>query len=204
MPTKKPSNAKPSTLESAAKSARSAYVALLRGVNVGGTRKVPMADLRALAKRLGYRDVKTYIQSGNVVFTSDADREAIVTSLEAAIEKKFGFFVDVVVRSSADLRRYLAAQPFPDALAERPKMLVLGFAKKPVPNGAPEAIASYAKAGERIASLGDAIVIDYRDGIGNSKLSPAVLDRAVGSVVTGRNWHSVLALTELVEGLPRE
>ncbi len=173
-------------------------VALLRGINVGGNRKVPMAQLRVLAQRLGWAQVATYIQSGSVVFTADGDAAAAEQQLEAAIELHFGFAVPVIVRSANEWQRAAASCPFADAAAQRPALVHLGFSKQPPRAGAAQALAPYCRAGERVVLQQGAIWIDYQGGVARSKLTPVVLDRAIGSTVTLRNVKSVRAITELV------
>jgi uncharacterized protein (DUF1697 family) len=173
-------------------------LAFLRGINVGGNKLIPMAELRALASGLGFGDVETFIQSGNLIFTTTLATAAVEAALERAIAKKFGFTVDVVARTGAQWRRYAGGLPFADAAAERPHLLHLGLAKAAVRAGAAEALGPYAKAGERVHTEDDCLWIDYASGVARSKLSPTVLDRAVGSTVTARNWRTVQKLTELV------
>jgi uncharacterized protein (DUF1697 family) len=173
-------------------------LAFLRGINVGGNKQIPMAELRALASGLGFGDVATFIQSGNLIFTTTLAPAAVEVALERAIAKKFGFTVEVVARTAEQWRRYAAASPFADAATERPHLLHLGLAKAPVRTGTQEALGPYAKAGERVHAGDDCLWIDYASGAARSKLSPAVLDRAVGSTVTARNWRTVQKLAELV------
>lgn len=180
------------------KAADGPFVALLRGINVGGKRKVPMADLRALAAELGFGDVATYVQSGNLVFAGRGAAAAHERVLEAAIEARFGFPVPVVVRSAAAWRAYVPPAPFSAAAAERPNLLHLLLAKGPLPAGAAAALAPYAVAGERLAIVGDALWADFAGGVARSKLTPAVFDRVVGSTVTARNWNTVQAITALL------
>jgi uncharacterized protein (DUF1697 family) len=174
-------------------------IALLRGINVGGNKLVPMAALRELAGTLGWRDVATFIQSGNVVFTADDSAAAAEAALEATMARRFGFSVEVIARTRAAWLRHAAGTPFPDAEAARPQRLLLGLSKKKPRPDAIEALRRYATAGERIALAadGDGLWIDYNQGIGTSKLTPAVLDRAVGSTVTARNWRTVQKLAAL-------
>ena len=182
--------------------AQTRMVALLRGINVGGHRKVPMAELRALAQQAGLGDVETYIQSGNVVFTSAKAPEAVATTLEAAIEKKFGFFVDVVVRTQAQWAKYAAGSPYPQAAAERPNLLHLALSRKPPVKGAAEALQARCTGGETLTLVGDALWVDFAGGVARSKLTPAALDKALGSTVTARNWKTVQQLAVLLAGAP--
>ncbi|WP_428266034.1 DUF1697 domain-containing protein [Haliangium sp.] len=178
-------------------------IALLRGINVGGHKKVPMAELRALATDLGFADVATYIQSGNLVFSTDLAPESAESALEAAIADHFGFSADVVVRTGAQWRRYASGSPFPDAERERPKLLHLGLPKRAAAPTAAETLLRYAAPNERIEVEADALWIDFASGAARSKLSPAVLNRALGSPVTMRNWRTVHKLVELLDALER-
>ncbi len=179
-------------------------IALLRGINVSGRNRVPMADLRALCDRLGYGDVRTYVNSGNVVFTTAGDgpspTAAVEARLEAGIVDTFGLEIPVVVRTATQWPDYLAANPFPEASAADPHLVLLGLSKAPPVAGAVEALRARATAGERIDAVGDGIWFHYAAGVGGSKLSPAVIDRAVGSPLTARNWNTVRRLAEIAEG----
>ncbi len=178
------------------------HVALLRGVNVGGNKRVPMADLREVCEELRWVRIATYIQSGNVVFAAKGRASALEAALEAAIEERFGFGVPVIVRPAAWWLREAAGSPFVDAENARANLLHLGVAKGKPASGAAKALAPYCTRGERVVIRGDAIWIDYRDGVARSKLLPAVVDRAVGSVVTMRNWKSVGAIAQLLRSGP--
>src|SRR6478609_9500477 len=104
------------------------YAALLRGINVGGNKKVPMAELRTLLQRLGHGGVGTYLQSGNAVFSSDrGDEESLAAELADAVEKHFGFTVDVLVRDHAYLRAVREACPFPAAELQAKQLHVTYF-----------------------------------------------------------------------------
>lgn len=181
--------------------AKPVQLALLRGINVGGNKKVPMEELRSLAEAAGYANVKTYINSGNLMFRAADPREELEATLEQAIAKKFGFTVDVVVRSLDEWEQYAKKSGFPDAEKARPNLLHLAVAKAPIAKGAAEALERVAKDGERVKALKDALWLDYADGVGRSKLSPAVLDKHAGSPVTARNWNTVLKLAELMRAL---
>jgi uncharacterized protein (DUF1697 family) len=175
-------------------------IALLRGINILGNKRVPMAELRKLAEGLGWQQVATYIASGNVLFAGRQTAAAAERALEQAITRRFGFEVSVVVRTAAQWRVLAAGSPFRDAEAERPNALLVGCSKLPPARGAAAALREYAKGGERIAIEGGAVWIDFRSGIARSKVTPAVLDRLVGSPVTMRNWRTVLAIAELLSG----
>lgn len=174
------------------------FVALLRGINVGGTRKVPMAGLRALAEELGWRDVATYIQSGNLVFTAAGKAPALEVRLEQALAKHFGFEVPTLVRSAREWEALVAANPLPEQAEADPAHLLLGLAKAKPRKEALAELRARAQGKERVELVGGALWLHYADGVARSKLSPAVLDRCVGSPVTARNWRTVLELANLL------
>jgi uncharacterized protein (DUF1697 family) len=174
-------------------------VALLRAINVGGNRSVPMAELKALATKLGLKDPANYIQSGNLVFDAGSLKPAEVElKLEKAIAKKFGFDVPVIVRTATEWKKYSSAKPFPDVIKIRAKMVHLGLSKEPCPKGVEKTLVERALAGERIKIAGDAIWVDFNQGAGVSKLTPAWFDKCVGSSVTMRNWNTVQKLAEML------
>ena len=176
-------------------------VALLRGVNVGGHRKVPMADLRAVAGSIGFREAATFIQSGNLVFGFDLGEEAAAARLEEALESRFGFPVDVVVRTAERWRRHAAANPFGAEAEREPDRVVLLVPRRSPAAGSAAALAARAGAGERVEGAGDALWVHYPGGIARSKLAPALIDRVVGSPTTARNWRTVAALRDLLDAL---
>ncbi|HEX6810636.1 MAG TPA: DUF1697 domain-containing protein [Planctomycetota bacterium] len=173
-------------------------IALLRGINVGGNKKVPMVELRELAAELGWQQVETWIQSGNVVFAAAGRPAALEKDLEQAIERHFGFQVPVVVRTSEAWSDCAASKVFAAAKAERPAAVHLGFAKQRCAAGAAKALQPYCTQGERVEIDGDAVWIDFKAGVARSKVTSAVLDRVIGSTVTLRNWKTVLELAALV------
>jgi uncharacterized protein (DUF1697 family) len=172
-------------------------VALLRGINVGKGRSLPMAELRPLCADLGWTDVATYIQSGNVVFTAEGRPAEMETALEQAIERRFGMKVPVVIRTARQWAAYPAKNPFPEAAHERPKALLLLVAKKVPAAGAEKALQARAADGERVGRAGDGLWIDYPDHIARSKLSPLLIDKLVESPAT--NYLTVMKLKEMLE-----
>lgn len=174
------------------------FVALLRGINVGGRAKVPMAELRALCGRLGWAGAQTYIQSGNVVFEAEGEAAALEAALEEALGAKFGFTPAVMVRSAAQWQGSAAANPFPEAAAETPNLVLMGLTKLPVAAEADTALEARAAHGERVALAGGALWFHYRAGVGASKLTPALIDRLAGSPLTARNWRTVQKIGEML------
>ncbi len=160
------------------------YIALLRAVNVGGTGKLPMADLRALCEKAGFRDVRTYIASGNVVFTSDLTAPKALVTLESALAKRLGIATQVLIRTADELEAVMAANPFPEA---EPNRLIVVFLSKEEPLSAIKGWKI--PGGERIALVGRELFVHYPDGMGQSKLKVPFADQG-----TGRNLNTVRAL----------
>ena len=174
-------------------------VALLRGINVGGSRKVSMADLRAVAIASGFTQVETYINSGNLVFDSgNKVAPKVGIHLEGAIQKHFGFPVDVVVRTQKEWRAYPSQNPFSKAGKDRPHLLMIGLSKQPLDANTAERLRERATKNERVEVVGDAILVDFGDGVGRSKLTPAWFEKSAGSPVTIRNWKTVLKLQDML------
>ncbi|MBJ3809598.1 DUF1697 domain-containing protein [Streptomyces flavofungini] len=177
------------------------YAALLRGINVGGSRKVPMARLRPLLEGLGHSGVRTYLQSGNAVFTADhGDEESLAAELSAALAVEFGFTVDVLVRDADYLRAVADGCPFPAAALEGKQLHVTYFS-------APVDAARYADIDQAAFlpeefRLGDRALYLYApDGLGRSKLGEALARPALtkGLIATSRNWNTVSKLVELTD-----
>ena len=163
-----------------------AYVALLRAVNVGGTGRLPMSDLRVMAEEAGFAKVRTYIASGNLVFESDAGERAVKAALETALEAYAGKPVGVVVRTGAEMAAVAAANPFPDAPANR---TVAIFLDAPPPSGFLADVSG--RQSEEIAAGLREIYVHYPDGQGDSKLKiPAA------RAGTARNLNTVVKLAE--------
>lgn len=174
------------------------FVALLRGINVGGNRKVPMVDLRQLCEKAGCTQVSTYIQSGNVVFSAPGTASAVESKLEKAVLARFGFAVDVLVRSKADWIAYEAKNPFAEMPLSDARLVHLLLSKAAPKPDAVLTLRPRAAPGERIEAADDVLWIFYARGAGTTKLTPALLDRAVGSPVTARNWRTVQEITKLL------
>ena len=173
-------------------------VALLRAVNVGG-RKVAMAELKALAGEMGLGDPRTLLQSGNLVFRADEGTDAALEArLEAAIAERLGVRTDVHVRSAAALGEIVALNPFPEEAARDPGHLVVLFLKRAAEAKAVEALQAAIRGSEVIRAVGRELYAVYPDGIGESKLTNAVIERHIGGLGTGRNWNTVLKLAGAV------
>jgi uncharacterized protein (DUF1697 family) len=176
------------------------FVALLRGINVGSARKVPMVALRELCVKRGFSRPETYIQSGNLIVDVDAGADELRVLLEQMIKVRFGFAIDVVVRSASAWEKYIAANPFAGEADVLPNRLHLYLSRDRLASGAAKILEQKARAGERIRAAGAALWIDYgASGVGGSKLTPALIDKACGSPATGRNWNSVLKIQTMIE-----
>jgi uncharacterized protein (DUF1697 family) len=175
----------------ARRSGPSVYVALLRGVNVGGSGRVPMKELRELFESLGFEDVRTLIQSGNVIF-----RAAVKPSpsmLEAAVAERFQITSPVVLRTSSELAEILQNDPFGDA--DRASLHV-GFMVAPLTPTELARLDVERFAPERIAASRSELYFHLPGGMGNSKLASYV-NRRLGGSMTIRNWNTVTTLAEL-------
>jgi len=172
------------------------YIVLLRAVNVGG-RKVEMKRLREACEAAGFAGARTFIQSGNIVLKSAKSAAGVEDAIEALVKEEFGFEAPAIVRSAKAFADILTHNPFPDAES---KFLHLGLTKRPPNADAVEKLEPRAVTGERMTLAGGALWIDFgTNGVGNSKLMPNILDKAVGSTLTARNWNScqkILAMAE--------
>ncbi len=175
------------------------FIALLRGINVGGRNKLPMAELRETCAALGWTGVRTYIQSGNIVFEASGRTAVLEEALEKAIAARFGFQPAVMVRSAAQATQLAEANPFRKESAKEPHWVLIGLAKQALKAAAAEAIEAKGRAGERVAEAGGALWFHYPAGVGTSKLTPALIDRAAGSPVTARNWRTLTTLIAMLE-----
>jgi uncharacterized protein (DUF1697 family) len=168
-------------------------IVLLRGINVNG-RSLPMKELREAAQAGGFPDCTTYIQSGNLILTAKGDEAEVEAAIESLIEKTFGMKVVAIARAAAHLAQIAATNPFPD---DPPNRVMLGLTKHPLRDQAAEALAERATHGERIAAAGGGLWINFVEGVADSKVTPAAMDKAAGSTLTARNWNTVQKLIAL-------
>ncbi len=171
-------------------------VALLRGINVAGQKRVPMAELRELVAALGYAGAVTYIQSGNLVFDTDDDEQSIVLSLEQAIADRFGFSVPVVVRSAAELIAVARAHPLAGPGTD-PRRLLVAFLDRPPGIDLGEVLDAEAYRPDAFTLIGRHLYLHYPNGSGRSKLTNALFEQALGVRSTTRNWTTVTRLARL-------
>jgi uncharacterized protein (DUF1697 family) len=167
------------------------FVALLRAVNVGGTRVLPMSDLRRVCGQIGFQNVATYIQSGNVVFTCGMTADTAKRRLEAALHKMLGRPAQALLRTNKEIAAILERNPFKDA---PPNRLVVLFLESAPPSRALRGLVTPGR--ERVKLSGREIFIHYPDGMGQSKLKLPFVDQA-----TARNLNTVRRLREISAAL---
>jgi uncharacterized protein (DUF1697 family) len=173
------------------------FIALLRAINVGGTGKLPMKDLKAACEKAGLGQVSTYIASGNIVFASEKSATALKALIAGLLRDRFDLTKNhTLIRTSEDLANVIARNPFADAAKARPNLLMVNFLDGRPPAGAAAALAAYGGP-ERLHLDGDHLYVDYREGVARSKLTPAFLDKVLKVVATGRNWNTTNKLLEM-------
>jgi len=171
------------------------YVALLRGVNVGGNTRVAMADLRDVLSRLGFENARSLLQSGNVVFgAGERSTDGLERLLEREVAARFGMSIDVLVRTGDQIAAVVAGNPFKTEAQRDPGRLQVFFLK-----GAPGTAAvkglQDAIVGREVARVrGNVAYIVYPDGMGRSRLASTLVERRLGVRATARNWNTVQKL----------
>lgn len=178
------------------------FVALLCAVNVGGTGKLPMAELRALLEGLGYKNVETYIQSGNAVFDAKGTAAAVTRAVAAALEKHMGALVGVMIRTHEELGRVIAENPFAAEAAADGARVHVGFLGGAVIGPAAKDGAAqldrigtkYPARRDRYHLAGDTLYLHLPDGAAETKFTVKALQKALGVPGTARNWNTVLKL----------
>ncbi|MEV4730459.1 DUF1697 domain-containing protein [Saccharopolyspora sp. NPDC049426] len=172
----------------------STFVALLRAVNLGSHARLPMARLREMIGELGWQQPRTYLQSGNAVFTAPADAEQVAAALREKLAAE-GLVTEVMVRTGEHLRAVAAAgHPFAAPGVEHTKLQV-AFPLHPVQT--PHVAAMPLPGGESARAADGEVFLHYPDGVGRSKLTTAHLQRHLGTPVTCRNWKTVCALAQM-------
>jgi uncharacterized protein (DUF1697 family) len=176
------------------------FISFLRGVNLAGHNKIKMDALRALYESLGFRDPQTYIQSGNVVFhTSERNAALLTKKIQDSFEKEFDFRPLVVLRSAAELRAVIAANPFAKRKDIEPnRFLVTFLAAAP----AAEALSAALKIKtdpEELRIVGSEAFIYFPNGMARPKLSWPAIERILKTTGTGRNWNTVNKLLAIAE-----
>jgi uncharacterized protein (DUF1697 family) len=174
------------------------YIALVRGINVGGHKQVAMYDLRDLVEAAGFADGRSLLQSGNLVFRAPARApETIERALERAAEKRLDVRPDFFVRTGDEWRELVDRNPFRAEAARDPGRLLAMCLKSAPAAGAVKALQDAIRDREVLRVDGRHAYIVYPDGVGRSKLTHAIIERTLATRGTGRNWNTVLKLAAL-------
>lgn len=175
------------------------YVGLLYSVVIDASRRVAMADLRAIAQNVGCRNVCSLVSTGNLVFDADAPEIPVLEqALEAAFAAFHGKNVDIIVKSGADWQRLVAANPFrPEAEAE-PDRVGVRIMREPARDDLAAFLRPYQTQGERVAIIDGHVWVHYRERTSLSKLAGQLTPKRMGGIGTARNWNTVKRLGEMV------
>ncbi len=172
------------------------FVALFSGINVGGNRIVKMVELRAFFEALGFTDVASYVQSGNVVFRAKkGDATALTKQLEAAFEKQWGFHSRIMVRDLGWLERLVSENPYPEVAGDPTKLHAYTLERPPTADEIAR-LAEKCTGPESFEVKGDVLYLKAPDGLGKSVFAN-LIPRTLKVPCTARNWRSVLALLEM-------
>jgi len=163
------------------------YVAFLRGINLGPNNKISMSELRAMAQDLGYTDVASYINSGNLIINTPKKAATVEQEISKAIKNTFGHKIDVTVRTPAQLKKILSENPYPDG---NPSQVTVAFLTQAPPRDAKDKVAAIAKDYEPFTFAGQQIYVNYSQGLGRSKLAEK-FSAIIGVSSTVRNVRTV-------------
>lgn len=179
------------------------FISMLRGVNVGAHNRIKMDALRALYRSLGFEDICTYVQSGNVIFrTKEKNASKLSATIQKEISRKCGFAPDVILRATEEMRAAIRANPFEKRTDIAPGKLLVTFLASSPDAGAENVLSELKGYPEELHLRGRELYIYFPNGAGKSKLPWSKLDKLVGCTGTARNWNSVtklLAMAELLE-----
>lgn len=172
------------------------HIALLRGINLPGRNRIAMPELREALANAGFDDVRTYLQSGNVVLSSDAPPEKVARKCKRVIADRFGLDIDVVVRTRDELEEVVERSPLGKVAVDPKRYQVSFLAAEPDPDVVPKLEAA-ATASEQFVLSGREFYAWHPDGIGKSKLAPLLAGPGLGVAATARNWTTVTSLLAL-------
>ena len=176
------------------------YVALLRGINVGGKNRLAMADLAAICRAAGCQDVVTYIQSGNVVFTADPEVAATLAGVVTArIAADFGLRVPVILRSIAEVESVVESNPLIAGGLPVDLLHVMFLADQPTPDRL-SLLDPERSPLDTYRLVGREVYLHLPNGVAGSKLTNAYVDSKLGTISTSRNWRTVIKLREMLRG----
>lgn len=175
------------------------FIAILRGINVGGRRKLPMNELRKLFEELGFSEVQTYIQSGNVIFLSESSEKEISEVVEKAIFERYNFRVPVICRSAEDLQQSIAENPFFQKPSKEIERLHLTFLKELPEKEQLQKLARYDFSPDKFEVKGKDVFLYCCAGYSKTKLSNSFFENKLQVPATTRNWKTVLRLQALTQ-----
>ena len=175
------------------------YISMLRGINILGRKRVEMARLRVMFEGMGFEQVQTYINSGNVVFkTGRSTPSTLSKRIEERMLKEFGFSALVITRAAAELRRAIEGNPFVKESRSDPSKVFVGFMASVAKTEAVEKLRARATKAERMHCCDNEIYVYYVDGMGKARLlTHGVVERVLAVSVTMRNWNTVSKLYEM-------
>lgn len=174
-------------------------IALLRAVNVGGTGKIAMADLRGFMAELGFGEVRTLLQTGNIVFESDGHSgKKLEKFLEDEARCRLGLDTAFLIRTPDEWEKLIKGNPFPEIARDDPGHLLVMALKDVADGSAAEALEAAVSGPERVVASGRHLYIDYAEGIGRSKLTNVLIERKLDTCGTARNWNTVLKIAGMM------
>jgi uncharacterized protein (DUF1697 family) len=174
------------------------HIVLLRGINLGSTNRVPMAQLRSALEDDGFDDVATYVQSGNIVLTSGDSAAKVARAVERLVEKEFGLKIPAVVRTRAQIAKVVRRNPLAK-VAKDPKRYQVSFLEKKPSAALMRQLEEIAAPAERVVADGREIYAWHPEGVARSKLWAALAGKGLGVTATARNWTTVTKLLELAD-----
>lgn len=179
-------------------------ISMLRGVNLGPHNRIKMDALRALYESLKFEDPRSYVQSGNIIFrTKEKNGPPLAKKIQGAIQKNFGCCPEVILRTSDEMRKAIAANPFPERAKQEPGKVLVTFLAAEPPGEAKANLAKFKDFPEELHLKGRELFIYFPNGAGKSKLPWSSVDKLLKVTGTARNWNSVqamLAIAEEMEG----
>jgi uncharacterized protein (DUF1697 family) len=173
-------------------------IALLRGINIGARNRVAMPKLRKLLEEAGFEDVGTYLQSGNVVLSSDLTEKGLARKVKRVVADSFGLEVEVVVRSRNELAKVVRLNPLGD-IATNPKRYQVSFLAKKPSRAVVRELTELAAPSEKLVARGRELYAWHPAGVARSKLWARLAGKQLGVVATARNWTTVTSLLELAD-----
>ena len=172
------------------------YIALLRGINVSGHKKIKMPDLKAMFEALGFTNVRTYIQSGNVVFESNSAKD-LESKISAKIQAQFGFEVSVICRTAKEMEQVIARNPYAGMESFETEKLYVTFLQETPSKEKLEALKAFTFEPEMYTVSGKEIYVYCFNGYGNTKLENSFFEKKLKVAASTRNWRTVNKLIEM-------